>query len=189
MDFWEFHAQEPLVLEEGLVVVGGERAQALLDEEELVELIFAGEHGVAVDEFSENATDCPHVDFLSVGRPNEQLGRTVPARGHIIGHFFLAAAFGLPREAEVANLEFSFVADQQVFGFYVPVQHVHRVHVGQSLEQLVQEQPDCFGFEAIWRFFEQFEQVVLNVFEDEVHYALLAERLFQFDDIGMLQHL
>lgn len=66
VDLWKFHTQKSLVLEEGLVVVGCERAETLLDEEELVELIFPGEHGVSVDELSENATDCPHVDFLPV---------------------------------------------------------------------------------------------------------------------------
>ena len=69
------------------------------------------------------------------------------------------------------------------------MQHVHGVHVGQSLEQLVQDEADCLGLEAIWRFFEHFEEVVLNVFENEVHYAFLAEGLFELDYIGMLQHL
>ena len=85
LDFWKFHAEEALVFEESLIVIGSEGAETLLDEEELVELILSGEHWVAVDEFSKNATDCPHVDFLAVGCSHQQLRGTVPARGHVIG--------------------------------------------------------------------------------------------------------
>jgi hypothetical protein len=64
--FREFHTEEALVFEEGFIVIGCEWAETLLDEEELVELIFSWEHRIAIDELSENATHCPHIDLLPV---------------------------------------------------------------------------------------------------------------------------
>jgi len=84
LDVGELHAQEPGVLEECLVVVGGERPQTLLDEEELVELVLAREHGVAVDELAQNTTDRPYIYLLGVVGADEQLRRPIPSCRYIV---------------------------------------------------------------------------------------------------------
>lgn len=93
-------------------MVGRKWAEALLNEEELIELVFAWEHWVAIDEFSENATDCPEVDFLAVGCADEELRRAVPASCHIVSKFLLWCLSDGPGKAKVADFELFFVADE-----------------------------------------------------------------------------
>ncbi len=121
MNLGELHAEEARVLEEGLLMVRGQSPQRFLDEEELVKLVLSWEHRVAVDEFSHYAPHCPDIDLLRVRRSHQQLGWAVPPCRHVVSHLFIIGFLDLPSEAEVADLEFFLVADEQVLGLDVPM--------------------------------------------------------------------
>ena len=66
--------------------------------------------------------------------------------------------------------------------------HILRMHVCQSFQQLIHEQPNNFRFQSIWRFLQHFQKVVLNVLKNQIHYAFLPESLLELYDVGVLQH-
>jgi len=63
------------------------------------------------------------------------------------------------------------------------------VDVGQSLQQLVDEQPDQLRLQPIPRLLQHLQQIVLHILEHQVHNALLAEGLLQLHNGGVFQHL
>lgn len=65
-------------------MVGGEWADALLDEEQLVDLVLAGEHGQAVDELAEDAADRPDIHLFAVFGTHEEFRGAVPASGDVV---------------------------------------------------------------------------------------------------------
>ena len=51
----------------------------------MIELVLAREHGISIDEFSQNAADSPNINLFGVGSSNQEFGRAVPASGNIVG--------------------------------------------------------------------------------------------------------
>lgn len=149
VDLGKFHAQKPLIFEEGFRVVWSQRTETLLDQEELVDFVLAWEHRLAVHKLPKNTTDGPQINLLAVARSYEKLRRPVPPRSNVIGEFFtLFRSFEWPCKTEIAYLEHFLFADEKVLGLDVTVHKVERMHVGKSLDQLVHERTDEFRFES-----------------------------------------
>lgn len=126
-----------LVPDEPQVVVG-RGPDDLGDEPHLVHVVSPREERRPVDELHEDAADGPDVDGGGVvGGVEQQLGRPVPPRHHVLRHH--VALRRRPREAEVADLEVAVGVQQQVAGLQVPVDHVRRVDVLEPPQQLVQK--------------------------------------------------
>lgn len=68
-------------------MVWRQRTEAFLNEEQLIQLVLSWKHGISVNQFSENATDRPHVNLLAVSGAHEQLRRTVPPSSYIVSEF------------------------------------------------------------------------------------------------------
>lgn len=131
---------------------------------ELVDIVSALEEGTAAKQLGQNATNRPHINYKtwkSVKQSREEedkktphtgfrvaleaqhdLGRTVPSRGDVFGHV-TGILLWVDREAssqtKVANLELAVCIDQQVSGLEITVQHVGRVDVLETAEDLVDE--------------------------------------------------
>jgi hypothetical protein len=103
-----------------------------------VHVVAAGEERAAVDELHEDAADGPDVDGRRVvGGVEQQLGRAVPPRHHVLRHH--VAVGGRARQPEVADLEVAVGAEQQVAGLEVAVDHAGGVDVLEPAQDLVQE--------------------------------------------------
>jgi hypothetical protein len=108
------------------------------DEAHLVHVVSARENRLPVDELHEDASDGPDIDGGGVvGGVEQQLGRAVPARDHVLRHH--VALRRRPRQPEVADLEFAVGVQQQVAGLQVTVDHVRRVDELEPAQDLVQE--------------------------------------------------
>ena len=190
MDFWEFHPQKPLILNEPLVQAGTQRPESFLDEKKLVELIFPGEQRVAVDQLAHDAANSPHVDLFAILASDEELRRAVPPGGHVVGEVLLGLVlFALASEAEIADLEFQVGADEEVLGLDVPVDDIQPVEVEEPLHELEDDLADVGGVESIGGVFENLQEVVFDVLEDQVDDALLPEGFFHVDDVLVAHHL
>lgn len=66
---------------------------------------------------------------------------------------------------------------------------MQRMHVGQSLQELVHVQSDQLRIQPILRLLQHFQQVILHVLKDQIDDALLPERLLKFHDVGVFEHL
>lgn len=81
-----------------------ELAQNLLDAKELINLRLSWEQGVAVCDFTHDATDSPDVYLFSVVVTQEELRRSVPSSRNIIGKLG-SRLVKLPRKSKVANFK------------------------------------------------------------------------------------
>ena len=64
--FRQFHAQEPRVLQKGLVLFGTQLSQDLLDDKELVYLRVPREQRLSIRKLAQYAPDRPHVRWLPI---------------------------------------------------------------------------------------------------------------------------
>jgi hypothetical protein len=120
---------------DGVDDVVGRGAQELGDDGELVDVVLAGEEGLALEHLGEDAAGAPDVDLDVVLLPGEHdLGGAVVARRHVARHLGVLDA----REPEVADLEVAVLVDEDVAGLEVAVDHAGRVDVFQAaLEERV----------------------------------------------------
>ena len=86
---------------------------------------------LSAQELGEDAADGPDVDARAVRLVlDEQLGRAVPARHHVLseGRLLDALLGGVDaaREPKVANLEVAVLVDEEVAGLEVAVEHLDR---------------------------------------------------------------
>lgn len=80
--------------------------------------------------------------FGVVLEAEHDFGRAVPPRRDVLGHvpgILLGIDREATREAEIANLQLAVGIDEQVARLEVAVQHVRRVYVLQTAEDLVDE--------------------------------------------------
>ena len=80
--------------------------------------------------------------FGVVLEAEHDLRRAIPSRGDILGHepgILLGVDREASREAKVADLELAIRIDQQVARLEIAVQHVGRVDVLESAQDLVDE--------------------------------------------------
>lgn len=170
-------------------MVRSQLSQTFLNKEELIELVLAREHGISIDEFSQNAADSPNINLFGVGSSNQEFGRSVPASGNIVGQLLLVGGFlQEPCKAKITNFKLFFITNEQVLRFDIPMDHILRVHVRQPFQQLIHEQSDNFRLQSIRRFLQHFQEVVLNILKNKINDALLPKSLLELYDVGMLQH-
>ncbi len=68
-----------------LLVPVGQRPQQLRDEEELINVRLAGEKRIAGSHLAVETPDGPNIDLFAVlNVADEQLGRPIPSRGHVV---------------------------------------------------------------------------------------------------------
>lgn len=110
---------------------------------ELIERGCAGEHGRAEQHLAQNASNTPHVDaFRVLGRGEQDLGRAIPSRGHVLGERRIRARVlavvrvlrERTRQTEVAQLDVTLLVEQYVRRLLIAVYHVRRVQVLGRLE-------------------------------------------------------
>lgn len=94
----------------------------------------AREYRFANDQLAQDAARTPHVHRLGVhGRAEQDLGRTLPPRGHLVGQdrglVVVVLLRHRPRQSEVCHLHVALGVQQQVGRFQVPVDQVARVQV------------------------------------------------------------
>ena len=113
---------------------------------ELIERGRAGKDGRADEHLAEYAAHAPHVHALGVlGRGEQDLGRPVPARRHVLGERRIGVLVVVrlvrerTRQAEVAQLHVTLLVEQYVRRLLVSVYHVRRVQVLGRLEQLIHD--------------------------------------------------
>ena len=126
----------------------GRTAQQVENFEQLFNLRFAGEQGLAEGELSEEAADAPYVDLVGVEvLPEEHLRGSVPESSCFstrtlsllgilrrVGHVLLDADAA---QCEVADLYLATVTDQDVVWFEVAVHQALRMTEHKSNEDLL----------------------------------------------------
>lgn len=119
-----------------------------------------------------DAADGPDIDLAAIAcEAKEQLGRTVPPRGHILRQA-LPRWWKRPRKAKITELELAgctrLTLDKQVLGLDVTVRHVACVAEVQRFEQLVDVCPRRRRCHAVGMLLEHLEQAAVDILKDEV---------------------
>lgn len=133
----ELHPQKPLVFEEVFVVVRSQRSDALLNEKQLVDLVFPREHGHPIHQLPKNTAYRPNIHLLPILRPYQQLRGSIPPGSHIVSENLLRSAH-LPGKPKITNLELILIPHQQILWFDIPMHNIHRVQVRYPLNNLIQ---------------------------------------------------
>lgn len=99
----------------------------LVDESQLLHLVFALEHGLPGQHFIEDAPDCPHINrFGVVHSPQQQLRCSVVQCAHFIGHLDIFVPLYLLRHAEIYY--------SQVKAILVIQDNIGRLHIAMHHE-------------------------------------------------------
>ena len=134
-----------------------------------------------VDHLGEDAPDAPHVDGGAVvSRPEENLGRAVPQRHHLVR----VRAHGDPegtREAEIGEFErVRALVHQKVLGLEVAVQDAVRVAIRDARAHLVQVALDDASVVADVRVgVEMFLEIHVQELEHEIELLVLVNHVHQ----------
>ena len=103
--------------------------QELRDDGELVDVILAGEEGLALEHLGKDTAGAPNVDLNIVLLPGKHdLRRTVVSRRHISCHLRILDS----RQAEIADLQIAVLINQDVARLQVSVDDAGRVDVFQT---------------------------------------------------------
>lgn len=99
---------------------------------------------VAQNEFSQYASDAPHVDGLVTrGEPKKYLRRSIPSGGDILCDdvllVFVIEGFGLfdSTEAKITDFNITVGIDKNIGGFDVSVDEFTFVKVGDGMKNLI----------------------------------------------------
>ena len=102
--------------------------QKLGDDGELVDMVLAGEEGLAVKHLGKDAPSAPNINLDVVFLPGEHdFGGSVVSRRNVTGHLRVLNA----GESEVANLQVAVLVYEDVARLQVTVNHASRVHILQ----------------------------------------------------------
>lgn len=73
---------------------------------ELIHLILAWEHGLAVDELANDAAESPHIGGFSIAVADQELGTPVPPGCDILGEVFVGLGHeaGKPKVAKLQDI-------------------------------------------------------------------------------------
>ena len=183
--------------------LGGGRAAELGDQLDLVDLVSAGEDGLARQQLGHDAADGPHIHgTVVVDGAEQKLWGAVPQRDDAVGVRGVELQIFGPGEPKVGELELSFVVDEEVGALDVTVEDLLHVAVVEPLEQLLDVALDMGLFEVFaWRLVDQPSEVmghVLKDHEDAAAFSMGVRRrrlqvadhdLFQVDDVGVVELL
>lgn len=104
-------------------------SEKLRNDGELVDVVLAGEKGLALEHLSKNATGTPDVHLDIVFLPCEHdLGGSVVSGGDVSGHLGVLDT----RETEVADLQIAVLVDKDVAGLEITVDDTSRVDIFQA---------------------------------------------------------
>jgi hypothetical protein len=141
MSFIRFHLKDTIIVN-GLTMYmhywkqQSKQEHNLGDGAELMHVVFPGKQGLLVIEFHEDATNRPHINCCRVPFcVEEQFRRAIPPRHHVLGHQVRLRE--RPRQSKVCNLEVALFINQQVARLEIAMQHIRRMDVFQTSEQLV----------------------------------------------------
>lgn len=163
MNFWKFHPYELRILQKVFLMLRSQRPETLLYEVQLIEVILPWKQRLSVYNFSHHAANGPDIDRPIIIVPaNQQLRRAVPSRRHIIRHNFIVR--NAPRETQVTNFDGSCLADQYIFWFDITMDDVDTMHVGDTLEKVVDIVPHLLCRNR--SLFQDLQQVFLDIFAD-----------------------
>lgn len=99
-----------------------------------------GKYGHARDHLHEDAAHPPHVQWGGVlCAAEEDVWRTIPQGDYLVGVGVAGHGLG-PGQAEVSQLQLADLADEEVLGLDVAVQHQPLVAVRESPQQLEEEE-------------------------------------------------
>jgi len=153
------------------------RAQHAADLLQLVVLTLAGEERAQVVEFGHDAAHGENVHRRVVGvGAQQQLGRALPARGHLVRLGRLGA--DLARQPHVRHLDQLILGGQQVLRLQVAVEEPLVVHEAQPLEHLEHDVADCALAELLGPVLHQLLHIVVNLFKYHVQFILGADDFF-----------
>lgn len=108
------------------------RAEQFCNDGKLVDMILAGEEGLALEHFGENAAGAPNVHLDIIFLPREHyLRRPVVSRGNIAGHLRVLN----PGKAKVADLQIAVLVDEDIAGLEIAMDDAGRVDIFQSALQ------------------------------------------------------
>ena len=153
------HVRRRLIRRHHRQVVLGRRAERGDDHLQLLQRVAPREERFAAQQLGEDASDRPDID----GGPvvlvlDEELGRAVPPRRHILGEVLLRVLFGdivakvgAARHPEVGDAQIAVLVDEDVARLEVAVEHVRRVHRLEAAEDLVGEALDVVVGEVLRR--------------------------------------
>jgi len=103
-------------------------AKKLRDDGELIDVIFAGEEGLALQHLGEDAASTPDVDLDIVFLPREHdLGRTVVSCRNISGHLGVLDT----GKTKVADLQIAVFVDENVAGLEITMHDAGGMHIFQ----------------------------------------------------------
>lgn len=163
MDFWKFHADELWILQEMFLMLSSQRAETLLYEVQLIEIILSRKQRLSIYNFSHHTANGPDIDRPIVIIPaNQQLRRPIPPRRHIIRHDLIIG--NAPREAQVTDLDCSCLANQYIFWFDITMDDVDTMHIRDTLKKMVDIVPHlrCRN----WSLLQDLQQVLLDILTD-----------------------
>ena len=164
------------------------RAESAYDQRELLDVRVAGEERTLVEQLAEYAADGPQVDALVVlARAVEELGRSVPARGHL-GRVQAIALVLVEdaRESEVADLEVAGGADEQIGRLQVAMHDRVLVAEGHAVQQHLHVALDLGLGDGRVAVAYHLGQVAQHELEDEHEARALGEHVEQLDDVLVL---
>jgi len=118
----------------------------------------------------------------------KQFGRTVPPGGDIVCEAHACFVIQNSCEPKIANSKIIVLrVDEQVFWLDVSVDNVTPMTVLDGLQQLVNVGFDDIFSESVRVFFQNFEQILLQVFKNEVKPARFFETVNERHNVLLLQ--
>ena len=114
-------------------IIGG-CSEKLSNDGELVDVVLAGEQGLALEHLGKDAACTPDVDLDIVFLPcKHDLRGAVVAGGNVTGHLRVLYT----GQAEIADLQIAVLVDENVTGLQITVHNASRVDVFQTTLSLV----------------------------------------------------
>lgn len=163
----------------------GGRAQDFADASHLVVLGLPREEGPHRVQFAHDGSKSKDINRRIVVRRAQQNFRgPVPPGGDVVGKGRLTVA--LLGQAKVRNL-YGLIIAKQILRFQIPVEVVLLVHVGEALESLKEYVSDDVLRKQFPAVLHDFENILVEVLEDEVKRLVLQDDLLEVYDVRMGQ--
>ena len=160
--------------------------------ENLLQLIFvggAGEQWATGVHFCHDATGGPNVDAGVISSATKQdIRSTIPQGYNFVGES-VDRNTKSSGKTKISEFELTFIVDEEILRFQVPVKNAVFVAKGDPLEQLMHERADCEIVElaAATSRIHIFFEVFVHVFKHEHKLVFRVDHIMKGDDILMLE--